>query len=399
MHKEFSMFCYLLVTEIFNAAECKVVVLYQLFATGIMLTTHAWRRARWLDWDTTQIASEYESQCDMLVSPVLRCRKIHYSQNREADNRSTHSTEKHTTALLTVLRSTQPQYSQQLHYSQNTEAEKLHYSQNTGAENRSTQSSEMQNTALTPSTEMRKTASGPIGRCPEDQQTWLSCTCGCTLRLHTPHSVHAKNIRNLQHTPKRIHAYMLTGPIRVKTTRLSHGRTGFNLRPGHSRIFADGNRVGRCHWSVGFLRDLPFPLPLQSGAALYLTRSTLIGSQDLDVMSHPNLSTPSVNCKYTSRVLEYNVHLYIWFRRTSGAVHKTSSKQQSEKNVCLSLPMCLSTVNISNMLLPGPCSSVSSDVGIADEGEARSPEKTRRLAAASGHDSHMQKYGSDPGGD
>ncbi|KAJ8888784.1 hypothetical protein PR048_008276 [Dryococelus australis] len=43
---------------------------------------------------------------------------------------------------------------------------------------------------------------------------------------------------------------------------------------------------------VFFFGDLPFPRSLHSGAAPYLTRFNLIGSQDFDVKSHPNLSTP-----------------------------------------------------------------------------------------------------------
>ncbi|KAJ8872576.1 hypothetical protein PR048_026182 [Dryococelus australis] len=41
----------------------------------------------------------------------------------------------------------------------------------------------------------------------------------------------------------------------------------------------------------GLSRDLPFTLPFHSVAALYSTHSTLIGSQGLDVKSHPNLFT------------------------------------------------------------------------------------------------------------
>ncbi|KAJ8894696.1 hypothetical protein PR048_000003 [Dryococelus australis] len=52
-------------------------------------------------------------------------------------------------------------------------------------------------------------------------------------------------------------------------------------------IFASGNRAGRCRWSAGFLGDLP----LHSGVATFSPRFTLIGSQDLDVKSHPHLST------------------------------------------------------------------------------------------------------------
>ncbi|KAJ8875410.1 hypothetical protein PR048_023305 [Dryococelus australis] len=43
------------------------------------------------------------------------------------------------------------------------------------------------------------------------------------------------------------------------------------------RIFACGNHACRCHWSVSFLGDLPFPSPLHSGSAPYLHRFTLCG--------------------------------------------------------------------------------------------------------------------------
>ncbi|KAJ8872399.1 hypothetical protein PR048_026003 [Dryococelus australis] len=55
---------------------------------------------------------------------------------------------------------------------------------------------------------------------------------------------------------------------------------------GSLQIFACGNRARRCRCSVGLLGDLPFRLPPHSGA--------LIGSQDLDVKSRPNLFTHSI---------------------------------------------------------------------------------------------------------
>ncbi|KAJ8871161.1 hypothetical protein PR048_027466 [Dryococelus australis] len=39
---------------------------------------------------------------------------------------------------------------------------------------------------------------------------------------------------------------------------------------GSLRMFACGNRAGRCRWSAGFFGDLPFPPPFHSGAAPYL---------------------------------------------------------------------------------------------------------------------------------
>ncbi|KAJ8885389.1 hypothetical protein PR048_011586 [Dryococelus australis] len=55
------------------------------------------------------------------------------------------------------------------------------------------------------------------------------------------------------------------GPRRCsgQTTRLPPRRTGFDSRRG--------NRARRCCWSAGFLGDLPFPTPLHSGAAPYIT--------------------------------------------------------------------------------------------------------------------------------
>ncbi|KAJ8885398.1 hypothetical protein PR048_011595, partial [Dryococelus australis] len=59
---------------------------------------------------------------------------------------------------------------------------------------------------------------------------------------------------------------------------------------GTPRIFVCGNRAGRCHWSAGFLRDLPTVSPAPPfRCCSILTSITLIGSQDLAVKSRPNL--------------------------------------------------------------------------------------------------------------
>ncbi|KAJ8881532.1 hypothetical protein PR048_018014 [Dryococelus australis] len=68
--------------------------------------------------------------------------------------------------------------------------------------------------------------------------------------------------------------------LSCQTARFSPRRTGFNPLPGHSRIFASGNRT------AGFLFDLPFPSPLHSSAAPVSPHFTLIGSQHLVVKSH-----------------------------------------------------------------------------------------------------------------
>ncbi|KAJ8878657.1 hypothetical protein PR048_019240 [Dryococelus australis] len=58
---------------------------------------------------------------------------------------------------------------------------------------------------------------------------------------------------------------------------------------GSLRIFASGNRAGRCRWSAGFLRDLPCPPPLYSGAAPSSPHFALIGSQDVVAEMNPAL--------------------------------------------------------------------------------------------------------------
>ncbi|KAJ8873979.1 hypothetical protein PR048_024819 [Dryococelus australis] len=43
--------------------------------------------------------------------------------------------------------------------------------------------------------------------------------------------------------------------------------------PAGNRIFESGSHAGRCHWSAGLLRDLPFPPPLHSDAAPHSLQS------------------------------------------------------------------------------------------------------------------------------
>ncbi|KAJ8880314.1 hypothetical protein PR048_016780 [Dryococelus australis] len=98
------------------------------------------------------------------------------------------------------------------------------------------------------------------------------------------------------------------------TTRLSPRRIRFDFRRGHPRILTCGNRAGRCHWSVDFLRVLSFPPPFHSGAAPYSPRFTIICSQDLDVKSRPNLFTHSLQHATLNSAFshELNSLIYIW---------------------------------------------------------------------------------------
>ncbi|KAJ8866009.1 hypothetical protein PR048_033533 [Dryococelus australis] len=61
------------------------------------------------------------------------------------------------------------------------------------------------------------------------------------------------------------------------------------------RIFACGNRAGRCRWSAGFSRGSSVSPGLSFRHRSILTSITLIGSQDLAVKSRPNLFALS-NC-------------------------------------------------------------------------------------------------------
>ncbi|KAJ8871383.1 hypothetical protein PR048_027700 [Dryococelus australis] len=106
---------------------------------------------------------------------------------------------------------------------------------------------------------------------------------------------------------------------------------------GSLRIFACGNRAGRCSCSAGFLGDLPFPTPLHSGAATYLSQSPLSAlktSMSLDPANfsgHQQLHTPSP-C-FTSAFVGV-----LWFHFTSedagarGDVCKTGIISRAMRN-------------------------------------------------------------------
>ncbi|KAJ8882027.1 hypothetical protein PR048_018515 [Dryococelus australis] len=76
------------------------------------------------------------------------------------------------------------------------------------------------------------------------------------------------------------------------TTRLPPRRSGVDFQRGHSLIFACGNRTRRFLWPAGFLGVFSFPSTFHSGVAPYSPLFANIGSQDLEVKSRPDLSTP-----------------------------------------------------------------------------------------------------------
>ncbi|KAJ8869926.1 hypothetical protein PR048_028937 [Dryococelus australis] len=97
----------------------------------------------------------------------------------------------------------------------------------------------------------------------------------------SPFSLQSFSASKKEITPARIHRWS-SG----QTTRFPPRRIGIDSR----RIFARGNRAGRCLWSV--FSGFPVSPPLHSGTAPYASHFTLIGSQDLDVKGRPNFSTP-----------------------------------------------------------------------------------------------------------
>ncbi|KAJ8868798.1 hypothetical protein PR048_030338 [Dryococelus australis] len=74
-----------------------------------------------------------------------------------------------------------------------------------------------------------------------------------------------------------------------QVTRNPPKRTGFKSRSAVAPGFSQEEIVtGRCHWPALFLRDLPFPSPLHSGAVPHSPRFTRIGSRDVDFKSRRN---------------------------------------------------------------------------------------------------------------
>ncbi|KAJ8896985.1 hypothetical protein PR048_002331 [Dryococelus australis] len=108
----------------------------------------------------------------------------------------------------------------------------------------------------------------------------INCLIIMVCRIGT-HLCSKRYCRQHLPTPSRRILADFMGPrwLSGQTTRLLPRRTGFDPQPVRSRIFACGNRAGRCR----------FPHPFHSGAAPYSPRVTLTGSQDLDVENSPNI--------------------------------------------------------------------------------------------------------------
>ncbi|KAJ8877906.1 hypothetical protein PR048_022365 [Dryococelus australis] len=99
------------------------------------------------------------------------------------------------------------------------------------------------------------------------------------LRLRT--EVHCwRNGRSVDFRFTRVlNLFALRGRCDVVVRLLASHRGEPDSIPGGvgPRMFVCGNRVGRCRWSAGFPRGLPFTPSLHSGAAPYSPRFTLVG--------------------------------------------------------------------------------------------------------------------------
>ncbi|KAJ8879394.1 hypothetical protein PR048_020002 [Dryococelus australis] len=98
--------------------------------------------------------------------------------------------------------------------------------------------------------------------------------------IQTRNLLKAEMVADNKHKAKSVHIRVERGAtVAERLARPPPTKTNRSQSPaGSLRIFACGNRAGRCRWSAGFLEDLPFPPPFHSGAALYslqLPSSTL----------------------------------------------------------------------------------------------------------------------------
>ncbi|KAJ8878864.1 hypothetical protein PR048_019453 [Dryococelus australis] len=124
-----------------------------------------------------------------------------------------------------------------------------------------------------------------------------------------PVAIHGCSISTSFHLLKRRHKPTSCPPLRLPPSTKQRNNEELPcfvfkmpLRSGNI------TSAGGCRWSVGFLGDLPFPPPVHSGLAPYSPHFTLIGSEDLDFKSRPNLFTHSV-VSYTLRKRLSEFHL------------------------------------------------------------------------------------------
>ncbi|KAJ8898132.1 hypothetical protein PR048_003492 [Dryococelus australis] len=174
---------------------------------------------------------------------------------------------------------------------------------------------------------------------------------------------------------------------------------------GSLRVIAFGNRAGRCRWSAGFLSGISRePPPFHSGDAPYSPRFAVIGSQDLDVKSRPNLFT--FYLLVTSYVTPRNGSATAVCKRLSiGRWHeKYDTKRSSPSVVCLrnlrsrqvrpkfvGVSVLEAQSRLKESFMKRANSNIrccvefkDSGAGMKGRGKRKVPQKTRQPASSSG---------------
>ncbi|KAJ8887789.1 hypothetical protein PR048_014007 [Dryococelus australis] len=127
----------------------------------------------------------------------------------------------------------------------------------------------------------------------------------------------------------------------LTTRRLPPRRSGFQSPAGPLRIFACGNRAGRCRWSGGFSRGSPVPPAISFRRCVILTSFTCIGSQDLDVTSRPNIFTHSrlAQLRHRLRGMVHESIIFARFLSQDNRLYLDSSRARQRNDVDVPL-MC-----------------------------------------------------------
>ncbi|KAJ8881459.1 hypothetical protein PR048_017940 [Dryococelus australis] len=178
--------------------------------------------------------------------------------------------------------------------------------------------------------------------------------------------------------------------------RLPPRRTGFNPRPGPFRIFACGNRAGRCRWSAGFFRGSP---ALSFRLCCTLTSITGIGSQDL---------APHIYEAEKSRTGELAgtvVFIPPFLNPLLIASHALSRRTRGEAALLPVFTFTLAHVRDDRVSLfislPGSQTggiTVERPYGLQEQGKLYILEKTRQPAASSGTIPTFENPGAIPPG-
>ncbi|KAJ8898035.1 hypothetical protein PR048_003395 [Dryococelus australis] len=132
-----------------------------------------------------------------------------------------------------------------------------------------------------------------------------------------------------------VHAWGRGGVVVEPPTRHPPRRNGLDSQRDHSRIFACGNRAGRCRWAVGFLGDLLFPPPLHSCALLCthlisptssLKVSIPRATQTFRLHSKHAKSTQRCECSHSGRAaVEHTVDISVAIKDSPAFLEPTCS--------------------------------------------------------------------------